>query len=319
MLKKILIGLGVIVGILFVLSLAFSALNNRMGGLPRKGMMEDYGDAKNDLSIGAVNNFSAPMMSGSGRSQKSVTKESDIIDSSVPTAVTDKKVIKNGNLTLKVDKAEAVAEKISQIAKANNGEVFASNFYQSGNNSKSGTMTVKVPFANFEKTLGEIKKVASLVVRESVSGQDVTEEYADLQAQLKNKQAEEQSFVRILDQSGKIDDILAVTREVSRVRGEIEQLQGRIKYLNSQTDMSTITVSLSEDPEITVIDSWRPWIVIKDSAKGLIKSIQEFVDFVIVLIIQILPLLILYAALIFGIFLLGRKIYRRVKSSPKPE
>jgi hypothetical protein len=227
--------------------------------------------------------------------------------------IPDKKVIKNGNLTLQVKNADDASAKVAQIAKDNGGEVFSSNFYESPKNIKSGSITVKVPVADFEKTFSELKKIATLVVQESTSGQDVTEEYTDLQSQLKNKQAEEQQFVQILGQAQKIQDILDVTRELSRVRGEIEQMQGRIKFLNSQTDMASIFVGLSEDANITVIDSWRPWQVVKDSVNALIKKVQGFVDFVIVLVITAIPLILLYALLFYVLYKIGRKIYFKIK------
>ena len=226
----------------------------------------------------------------------------------------DKKVIKNGNLNLQVEKTDSAADKINQIAKANNGEVFSSNFRQTKSNVKSGTVTVKVPVANFEKTFNELKKIATLVINESTSGQDVTEQYTDLQAQLKNKQAEEQTFVKILDQAGKIDDVLAVTREIARVRGNIEQLQGRIRFMDSQTDMSTISVNLTEDTNISVVDSWRPVQVIKEAFNSLMKSLQGLVDFLIQFIIVALPMLLIWAVIFVIIYKIGRKIYFKFKN-----
>ena len=228
-------------------------------------------------------------------------------------SVLDKKIIKNGSLNLKVSNADQANQDIVSIAKSNGGDVFSSNVYNR-NNIKSGMVTVKVPVANFEKTFAEIKKVAALVIQESTSGQDVTEEYADLQAQLKNKQAEEQQFVEIMKQAQKIQDILDVTEQLSRVRGEIEQLQGRIKFLDSQTDMASISVSLSEDQNIIVSDSWRPWQVIKDAANALIRKIQGFVNFAIVLIITVIPVAILYLLLAYLIYAIGKKIYVKIKN-----
>ena len=233
--------------------------------------------------------------------------------SSVDLPEMDKKIIKNGNLSLKVDNADKASASVTKIAKDNGGEVASSNFRQSGANVKSGNITVKVPVANFEKTFSDLKKVASLVISESTSGTDVTEQYVDLQAQLKNKQTEEEAFTRIMAQAQKIDDILAVQKELSRVRGQIEQLQGRIKYLESQTDMSTITISLTEDANISIVDRWRPWQVVKESASVLIKKVQGFVDFVIKLVILVLPVLLLYALLVLLVYKIGKKIYFKFK------
>lgn len=226
----------------------------------------------------------------------------------------EKKIIKSGNLNLKVDSADQAAEEIGDIAKNNGGEVFASNFYQSQKNIKSGTVTVKVPMKNFEAAFAELKKIASLVIRESTAGQDVTEQYVDLQAQLKNRQAEEQSFVRILNQAQNIEDILAVTRELARVRGNIEQLQGSIKYLESQTDMSTIAIDLTEDANVTIVDSWRPFQVVKESFNALLKGLQGFVDFLIRLVIVIVPLLLLWVLIGWLIYRAGKKIYLKIKN-----
>ena len=227
---------------------------------------------------------------------------------------TEKKIIKNGDLNLKVDSADKAAEKISEIAKNNKGEVFSTSFYQTSNNVKSGTITIKVPVANFEKAFAEVKDVAALVIRESISGQDVTEEYIDIQAQLKNRQAEEQSYIKILDRAQKIQDVLDVTQQLSRVRGNIEQLQGRIKYLESQTDMSTISANVTEDENITVIDSWRPWQVVKESFNSLIKVIQGLIDFIIRLVIILIPFLLIWALIIWGIYKGGKKIYLKIKN-----
>jgi len=305
--KQILIGVAVFV----VLAAAFLTV---VTSGPKPITDQGISDSISTGGVSAPLTMGLPERSGGVMSKNlAEVAPSAEFDMSSGQEIADKKVIKNGNLTLKVDNAEKSAEKIAQIAKNNGGEVFSSNFYESPKNIKSGSLTVKVPVTNFEKTFGELKKVASLVVQESTSGQDVTEEYSDLQSQLKNKQAEEQQFIRILDQAQKIQDILDVTRELSRARGEIEMLQGRIKFLNSQTDMASIFISLSEDADITVIDSWRPWQVVKNSVNALIKKAQGFVDFVIVLVITAIPLIFLYALLFYVIYRIGRKIYRKIQ------
>ncbi len=226
----------------------------------------------------------------------------------------DKKIIKTGSLDLKVEKADSAAEAITNLAKRNKGEVSNSYFSQSSRGIKSGYIVIRVPFQNFETVFNEIKKVGTEVQSEASNAQDITEEYIDLEARLKNKRAEEQSYVALLSRSGKIEEVLAVTEEIARVRGEIEQLDGQMRYLNSQTDMSTITVNLSEDVEITpVSQDWRPWQVIKTSVKQLIVSSQNFIDGLIRFIIVVLPILLIWALIIWLIYLLGRKIYRKFK------
>lgn len=304
---------------LFVVSAIFAVFTSTY-----KGSMMGTAGVSSDTSFRNSLSTSSPKSFGGSRnqmmevaplpSQMSKDKTESFTVSDAVLSV-DKKIIKNGNLSLKVDDTDASSAKISAIARSNSGEVFASNFYQSGNNVKSGTLTVKVPVAFFEKTFGEIKGVASLVISESTTGQDVTEQYTDLRAQLVNAQAEEQSFIKILDQAVKIDDVLAVTRELARVRGTIERLEGSMKYLESQTDMSTIVISLTENQNIVVSDSsWRPLQVMKDSVNALITGLQGFVDFVIRFIVTVLPFLIIWGVIIWGVYKIGRKIYQKIKA-----
>jgi hypothetical protein len=231
----------------------------------------------------------------------------------------DKKVIKNGNLQLRVDSVDKAAGEIASVARDNDGDIFSSNIYQSGRNIKTGYVTVKVPVANFEKTYTDLKKIATLVVRESTSASDVTREYTDFQAQLKNKQAEEQAYLKIMGQAQKVSDILEVQQQLSSVQGEIEQLQGQIKYLDSQTDMAEISVGLTEDASVTVTEGWRPFQVAKEALSSLVQKAQNFIDFVIRLVITAIPVLILYGLLVWAIYWIGKKVYFKVKSKNDSE
>ncbi len=229
-------------------------------------------------------------------------------------SISDKKIIKNGNLTLRVESVDEATKEIGDIVGNLGGEVFATNIYERAKGQKRGSVTVRVPVDKFSEAISELKKVATQVVSESTIGRDVTEQYVDLQAQLKNKRAEEESFVKILDRAEKIDDVLAVTRQLSRVRGEIERLQGRIRYMEAQTDMSTIAVNLSEDVgAVSVSDNWRPMQTVKKSFKELVSNIQNFVDgsirFVIVGIPSLIPFLLFLVIVYWG----GKKIYAKIR------
>ncbi len=238
--------------------------------------------------------------------QNSATRQQD--------QLTEKKIIKNGNLSLKVEQTEKAVDEITSIVRNQAGEVFSTNFYERIKGQKSGSMTVKVPVNKFETTLEEIKKTATQVISESTTGQDVTERYTDLEAQLKNKRAEEESFLKILDQAQEIEDILAVIKQLSRVRGEIERLEGQLRFMNSQTDMSTIVIEISEDVEISPAQNdWRPWEVIKKSFSDLIVRSQDFVDNTIRFIIIGIPSLIPTLIIIWIIYLVGKKIWSKFK------
>jgi len=293
--------LAVLVGAVIVLKILFSGVfySSNMG-VSRDMEMGDY--------VGSTDGMmqkSAPM-----EMEESLSGSAPYGDGSEVSA--DKKIIKEGSMTLRVNKVDSSVERIREIAKSYQGEIFSTNFTQSSTNVKSGTIVVKVPVQQFDKAHEELKTVADIVLRESSTGQDVTEQYTDLQSRLKNKRAEEQSYLALLERAGDMSDVLKVTKALSSVRGEIELLQGRIRMLESRTDMSTITIYLSEDPNITVADTWRPWQEVKEAVNELLKGLQGFVSLLIEFVVIALPMLILYGAVLLILFLAGRKVYRRI-------
>lgn len=313
---KIMKATGIIAGVIILLVIIFFAINfskNLLGVSGKNSYSQSIGTPDKSL-VSSMSSPAAPMMSEPKETRG--YQESAAMDSAkVRTAPVqiDKKIIKNGQLNLRVDSVDKAAEKITQIAKDNEGDVFSSSFSQYKANAKSGYITLKVPFKNFEKAFGEIKKSAIVVITESTSGQDVTEQYTDLQAQLKNKQAEEQSYIKLLDRAQKMEDILSITSQLSSVRGEIEVLQGRIRLMDAQTDMATINVNLSEDVSVTIVDSWRPWQVVKESTRELVKSVQGWIDFIIRLIIKVIPVLLLYGLILYIFYRIGKALYSRYR------
>lgn len=309
-----LMGAFLFIGIFTLFSGGKNSPSNRDFSAKDSGGINEQSDASNK-TISSMS-YSDEMAGSAGRGMSSVSSMSESL-TTVPVeaeeTIADKKIVKNGNITLKVGDTEWAVEEISKIAREKGGEVFTTNLYERIRGQKSGFVTIKVPVDKFEDTIKDIKKIATQVLSESTTGQDVTEQYVDLQAQLKNKKAEEEGFVKILGTAGKIDDVLAATREVSRVRGEIERLEGRIRLMDSQTEMSTITIDLGEDVEVTPIgEGWRPWEVVKKSFKELIDNIQGFADgvirFIIVGIPSLIPFILLAALLFWG----GKKIYRKI-------
>jgi hypothetical protein len=314
--KNKIIGIvSVLLGVILILAIGGARLmrSGKLNSVPNLGGQSSKMMGVSGIAPGyPMRDFSLGAPEDAGRIAEQITVPAGEVAPASDGA--EKRVIKNGNLNLRVDRVDEANREMARIAGANGGEVFASNVYINPSNQiKSGSATVRVPVGNFQKTFEELKKTATLVISESTSGQDVTEEYADLQARLKNKQAEEASIAKILERAGDIDDVLKVTRELNRVRGEIERLQAQVKMTESQTDKATIYVSMTEDQDVTVVDSWRPWQLAKDSLNRLVQGIQRSVDFVIVLVISILPILILYFVLAYLLYRLGRKTYLRWK------
>jgi hypothetical protein len=163
-----------------------------------------------------------------------------------PTVI-ERKIIRNADLQLEADAPEEAQQKISAIAESKGGFVVEST--QSSSNAKATTrdtvtMTVRVPAAKFNEALDEIRKASSRVIVETVKGQDVTEEFIDIEARLKTEKALEQQFLEIMKRGSTVQDALNVQRELATVRGRIEQIEGRKRFLENQASLSTIKLRL---------------------------------------------------------------------------
>ena len=109
-----------------------------------------------------------------------------------------------------------------------------------------GSISIRIPAENYDKTIAELRKLAKSITNESTSSQDVTEEYTDLASRVKNLEATETQLLKIMESANKTEDVLAVQRELTQVRGEIEQAKGRLQYLERTTSTSLIQISLDE-------------------------------------------------------------------------
>lgn len=163
------------------------------------------------------------------------------------TYTSDRKIIRNAELNLEADDPEDAQRKITSIAELRGGFVVESQ--QSSSEIRSTTrdivtMTVRVPADKFGDALADIRNVSTRVILETVKGQDVTEEFIDIEAQLKAKKALEQQFMEIMKRANTVGDALHVQSQLADVRGEIERIEGRKRFLENQSAMSTIKVRL---------------------------------------------------------------------------
>jgi hypothetical protein len=257
--------------------------------------------------------MSAPAPSRSANFESAPVSKKSSGATSQTVAPEPRKVVKDGSLEMLVKKAEESAEKIKAIALELDGFVDDVNIKNVSETSKSGTVIIRVPADNFDEALAQIKKLAVKVDKESVKATDVTEEFVDLEARLKNLKAQEAQYLKILDQAKKIEDILNVSNYLTSVRSDIERMEGRMKYLSSQVDMSSITVFLTEEGDVQLFGiRWRPLFVLKQAVRNMLTGLSGFADSMIALIF-FLPTMILWLAVFVAGLWAARKIYRRVK------
>ncbi len=197
-------------------------------------------------------------------------------------AEVDQRIIKTGSVSLIVNDVREASTRIITLAKGAGGFVQDSSVSEREDGTSFGNVTVRVPAAKFESSLTDIRALATLVQNESINGQDVTEQYSDLQAQIKNAKAQESQYLEILKQARSVEDILSVQRELGNIRSQIESLQGRIQYLENVTSYSTISVFLSEEPTFNIpTKEFRPVTIIKEAFQALGVLAQEMATFVI--------------------------------------
>jgi PKD repeat protein len=162
----------------------------------------------------------------------------------------DRMIIRTASMYLVVEDVAKTVEQITQLASTYNGFVVSSNSWQEQDR-MMGNIAIRVEVGNFDNAMMALRALAVEVRSESTSGQDVTEEYVDLSAQLRNLEASEAQLLELMKQAGKVDEILEVQRELVKTRGEIEQTKGRMQYLEKSSSMSLIQINL-EQSKLTV-------------------------------------------------------------------
>ncbi len=154
-----------------------------------------------------------------------------------------RRVIRTAQVSLEVDDLDDAASRLTRIAESTGGFVAGSSYVQSG--TPEGSFVLRVPSPRFADVLSQVETLGHVLQRR-LSGQDVTEEYVDLQARIRNLERYEQRLLTFVDRATKVSDLLAIEQELARVRGEIEMLTGRMRYLDRQVDLATIEVSARE-------------------------------------------------------------------------
>ncbi len=162
-----------------------------------------------------------------------------------PQEPADRMVVRNGFMEIVVDDVTSATQAVSNLAATFGGHVVSSSVYQESGRT-FGSVVIRVEAARFDGALSAIRALAVEVARETTSSTDVTEEYIDLSARKRNLERTEEQLLALMQEAGTVEELLNVQREVTRVRGEIEQLEARIRYLEQTSAMSLIEVFLRE-------------------------------------------------------------------------
>ena len=161
-----------------------------------------------------------------------------------------RKIIYDAQVDLVVKDVDATAKQVVEFVQSAGGYIAEQGVTGSPGAQRSMKWKLRVPVDQFESLVQKIVGLGELV-QNSRTSQDVTEQFYDIEARIKNKKAEEKSLMKILDErTGKLEDVLKIETELSRVRGEIEQLEGKIRVLENLSSLATLALSIREAREV---------------------------------------------------------------------
>lgn len=216
--------------------------------------------------IGSENSSGGGFDAGAGEAPPAAPADDVTLSSAEPGGgesldqpqVEDRKIVRTATLELHVDNVIEAVQQIDDVAGAAGGFVSASNVFVETNENdgdqvertQTASVTIRVPADAYSAVMGQLRGIASETVSETSDASEVTEEYTDLQARLRNLEATEARYLELLNKAATIDEILTVQDRLNQVRLEIEQVTGRINFLNNLTDFATITARLSIPPAV---------------------------------------------------------------------
>ncbi len=201
------------------------------------------------------------------------------------------KIIHKAQLDLLVANCAETQKKIEALAASEKGFVESSTLEEN-----SAKITLRIPSERFEAVRAKLRDLALRVKEDSVTAADVSKQYIDRESRLRNLRAEEQQFLEVMKKAHTVPDVLAVTKELSEVRGQIEQADAEFRHLKDQIDMAQIDVHLFAQGSGD--SHWALGASIKSAFKEFLESLTSFADFLIWLVVN-LPLVVLWGVTIF--------------------
>ncbi len=220
-------------------------------------------------------------------------------------AAIERKIIRNAELTIEVATPAEAQRKVAAIAETHDGFVITSEAQQRDGAAQPAevvNITLRVPAAQFDAAVSEIRALGSRVRQEKTTGQDVTEEFIDLEARLRTQRALEAQYLEIMKGANKVSDALEVNRQLAEVRGVIEQVEGRRRFLENQATLSTIKVTLQTPAPLVSATTGGFFAGIKEAlgdgvdiaATIILALIRIVIALVPVLLLIVLPLVLLW-------------------------
>jgi len=210
-------------------------------------------------------------------------------------AAADRKIIRNADITIEVASPTDAQHRVTSIAESHGGFVVTSEAKQREDNDPARRtldfkLVVRVPSNQFGAAFDEIKGLAGNTPEEHVASQDVTEDFIDLEARIKTQKALEIQFLEIMRQANKVEDALEVQRQIAEVRNEIEKLEGRKRFLENRSTLSTIAVNIQAPKPAIVVTSTGFGHSLREAVSDSIGMASDMVLFFARFLILMVPI-----------------------------
>ncbi len=242
---------------------------------------------------GGLASRSAPMMTYSSTSE----------------GLADRKLVRTSSIDLLVERPAESAEKIRLLTERVGGFLVKSQT-NGAQDATNASLTIRVPAARFAEMAAEIRKLGLRVESEQMEAEDVTKQYVDQEAHLRNLRAQEKQYLTILKQAKTVKDTLEVSEKLNGVRGEIEQQQAEFEARSKQVETVAITVSLHSEAEASVFGlHWRPLYELKLAVMEGLEGLADYATAMFSLVFY-LPAILLWLATILVGTALGWKALR---------
>jgi hypothetical protein len=223
----------------------------------------------------------------------------------------ERKIAHTTSLEIEVKNPAECAEKIRDLATALGGYLVSSEVSGS-DDAPNSAITIRVPAARFEEARTAIRKLAARIESEKSDATDVTKDYVDREARLRNLRVSEEQYLAIMRRSTSVKDTLEVSAKLGEVRGQIEQQQAEFTALARQVETVSIAVALHAQADAHVFGTrWRPLYQLKLGARDGLESLADYVSSMTAVLFR-LPAFLLWLATIVFATVMGWRIMRRV-------
>jgi len=215
----------------------------------------------------------------------------------------------NGNISLEVQNISAALEQTRALVVQYGGNITSSDSGESFN--RYANISALIPRDSFYELIEAVKNIAMKVTNENINSNDVTEEFIDIEAKLNVMKKTEKRFITLLSETANVEEVMSVERELMRLRGEIDSLEGRMKYLNKTTDNSVLNIYMTE--KVPIIGSgWNFSDSLDNSVRAMVSFSKHLANFLIGIIV-FSPILIGTIFIIFLVYKYGKRYVPRRK------